>query len=132
MTALSSLIRPEIMRAHRATWYVWAGSEKIRRTAQMRGAWGFDATCSCGQYETRTGGGTRTYVEELMWDHRFAAQSAAGRVADGRPVVAVTGHRAGEHGTQTTTDTPYCLVIFDGDTAETAYRTAELRKEGQS
>lgn len=54
---------------HRITWYVWAGSEKIRRTAKMRGTWGYDATCSCG-WESRTGGALRRYVEDLIWMHK--------------------------------------------------------------
>ena len=35
----------------------------------MRGAWGYDAECSCG-YTTKTGGGVRRYVLELMEDHK--------------------------------------------------------------
>lgn len=50
-------------------WFVYAGEEKIRYTSTMRGAWGYDAVCSCG-YETKTGGGVRRYVLELMEDHK--------------------------------------------------------------
>ena len=71
--ATIGVITPETMRKHRATWYVWAGNEKIRHTAKMRGAWGYDATCSCG-FETHVGGGTRTYIQSLLDDHRLDAQ----------------------------------------------------------
>jgi hypothetical protein len=50
-------------------WFVYAGEEKIRYTSTMRGAWGYDAECSCG-YTTKTGGGVRRYVLELMEDHK--------------------------------------------------------------
>jgi hypothetical protein len=54
---------------HQITWYVWAGSEKIRRTATMRGFWGYDATCSCG-WETRTGGATKRCITDEVWLHK--------------------------------------------------------------
>ena len=50
-------------------WFVYAGEEKIRYTSTMRGRWGYDAECSCG-YETKTGGGVRTWVASLMEDHK--------------------------------------------------------------
>lgn len=56
--------------AHRITWYVWAGSEKLRHTAKMRGTWGWDASCSCG-WETRTGGAVRRYVADEVWLHKL-------------------------------------------------------------
>lgn len=63
---------------HRIAWSVWGygpqGSYKIPHTANMRGTWGWDATCSCG-WETRTGGATRGSVERDVWRHMF-------RVAD--------------------------------------------------
>jgi hypothetical protein len=37
---------------------------------------GYDVTCSCGQFETKTGGATRTYIEDELWSHRFAAQAS--------------------------------------------------------
>lgn len=58
---------------HRMTWYVYAGGERIRRNAQMRGSWGYDVVCSCG-WETRTGGGTRTHIEGEIWMHRWEAE----------------------------------------------------------
>jgi hypothetical protein len=67
------LISDQTMREHRATWWVWAGSEKIRHTAKMRGAWGYDATCSCG-WESHVGGGTKRYIQEVLDDHRWDAQ----------------------------------------------------------
>jgi hypothetical protein len=62
--------KPETMQAHRATWFVYAGDEKIRHNAQMRGQWGYDVTCSCG-WESRTGGGLKRYVSDQLWQHRF-------------------------------------------------------------
>jgi hypothetical protein len=55
---------------HRITWYVWAGSEKIRRTARMRGAWGYDVTCSCG-WQTRTGGAVKRYITDEIYFHKL-------------------------------------------------------------
>jgi hypothetical protein len=54
---------------HRATWWVHAGTGRIRHTAAMRGSWGYDVTCSCG-WDSRTGGGLRRYVAELLGQHR--------------------------------------------------------------
>lgn len=72
----TSLISPEILKAHRATWFVWAGGVKMRRQATMRGFWGYDVTCSCG-FKTRTGGATRRTVEDMLLDHRMDAQGDA-------------------------------------------------------
>lgn len=58
---------------HRITWWVWAGSEKIRRTAKMRGTWGYDVTCSCG-WETRTGGAVRSYIESEVYLHKILSE----------------------------------------------------------
>jgi len=77
MSLATRLLSAETMRAHRARWYVWAGNEKIPHTAQMRGLWGWDATCSCGEWESRTGGATRSAVEEMLLDHRLDAQWGA-------------------------------------------------------
>jgi hypothetical protein len=55
---------------HRIRWYVYAGRERIPRTATMRGAWGCDAVCSCG-WQTNTGGGTRRSVESEVWAHKW-------------------------------------------------------------
>ena len=77
---MSSLIRPETVKAHKATWWVYAGPDRIRRTAQMRGQWGHDVTCSCG-WDSRTGGGTKGYVTEALFDHRYEAQTEADRKA---------------------------------------------------
>lgn len=57
---------------HRIRWYVYTGNgkERIPRTAAMRGPWpGYDVICSCG-WETRTGGGVRSYIEEKIWAHK--------------------------------------------------------------
>jgi hypothetical protein len=59
----------EQRKAHRVTWWVYAGTERTRHTASMRGQWGYDATCSCG-WDSRTGGGVRHYVEECVEDHK--------------------------------------------------------------
>ena len=60
---------------HRAAWWVYAGSERIRHNAIMRGAWGYDVTCSCG-WDSRTGGAVRRYVREQLDDHRRGASNA--------------------------------------------------------
>lgn len=51
-------------------WFVWTCGEKFPKTSNMRGEWGYDAQCSCG-YETRTGGATRTCVQQMINDHKF-------------------------------------------------------------
>lgn len=55
---------------HRIRWYVHSGGELIPRESSMRGAWPFEAKCSCG-WETRTGGAVRSYVAFLIRDHKF-------------------------------------------------------------
>jgi hypothetical protein len=55
-------------------WFVWSAGEKMPRTSSMRGTWGYDAECSCG-YETKTGGGVRTWVADLMEDHKRTAHN---------------------------------------------------------
>jgi hypothetical protein len=57
---------------HRATWWVYAGANRIRHTAQMRGQWDYDVTCSCG-WDSHTGGATRRYIQEKLDDHRAEA-----------------------------------------------------------
>jgi hypothetical protein len=59
----------EMTQTHKITWWVWAGSEKIRRTARMRGTWGYDVTCSCG-WETRTGGAVKRHISDEVWFHK--------------------------------------------------------------
>lgn len=64
---------------HRMRWYVYAGGygqplQRIPHTATMRGQWpGWDAECSCGKWESRTGGGVKSYVERLAREHREEA-----------------------------------------------------------
>lgn len=65
----------ETMKAHRAKWFVYAGSEKTPHSATMRGQWGYDVECSCG-WKTHTGGATKRYVAEELWDHRHAAETS--------------------------------------------------------
>ena len=55
---------------HKITWWVYAGAERIRRTARMRGTWGYDATCSCG-WDSRTGGAVKRYVADKVEDHKL-------------------------------------------------------------
>jgi hypothetical protein len=71
---LNDMLTAETKAAHRARWFVYAGSEKIPYQSTMRGHWpGYDVECSCG-WESRTGGATRTSVEDMLFDHRFSAQ----------------------------------------------------------
>jgi hypothetical protein len=73
----TSLITPETMREHRARWFVYIGNrERIPVQSSMRGRWpgGFDVVCSCGEWESRTGGATRRSVADELWSHRFSAQ----------------------------------------------------------
>jgi hypothetical protein len=79
--SLNSLLRPEILKAHRASWSVWVGDgsaayprERIPYQSTMRGTWGYDVECSCGEFDSKTGGATRNSVEDMLWDHRYAAQ----------------------------------------------------------
>lgn len=54
---------------HRISWFVYAGREKIRHTAGMRGQWGYDVECSCG-WKTTTGGAIKRYVADQVWAHK--------------------------------------------------------------
>jgi hypothetical protein len=60
---------------HVVRWFVYTGNpgqpnERIPRTATMRGRWpGYDAVCSCG-WESHTGGGVRSYIEQKIWEHK--------------------------------------------------------------
>lgn len=85
MTSITqAMISRETLRAHRARWFVYAGgwgtpTEKILHTSTMRGTWaGYDVTCSCG-WESRTGGATRSSVEDDLFMHRLMAQADAGQ-----------------------------------------------------
>jgi hypothetical protein len=81
--SLNSLLTAETMRAHRARWFVYAGGygtplTKIRHQSSMRGHWpGWDVECSCGKWESKTGGATKTSVADALWDHRYSAQAEA-------------------------------------------------------
>ncbi len=59
-----------ILRGHRITWWVYAGRDRIRKTATMRGTWGHDATCACG-WDSHTGGATRGSVERDVRSHKY-------------------------------------------------------------
>lgn len=54
---------------HKITWYVYAGTELIRRQATMRGTWGYEVKCSCGQ-ESHTGGAVLSYLRQRVFDHK--------------------------------------------------------------
>lgn len=77
----TTLITPEILREHHATWWVYTGStdsqtgapERIRRSSKMRGQWpGYDVTCSCG-WDSKTGGATHSSVKYDLWHHRVTS-----------------------------------------------------------
>jgi hypothetical protein len=55
---------------HKIKWFVYAGETLIPRESTMRGEWAHEAKCSCG-WESHTGGGTRTYVQRKVEDHKF-------------------------------------------------------------
>lgn len=59
---------------HRIIWWVYAGSDRIRHSAQMRGRWGYDVTCTCG-WETHTGGAVRRHIRDEVYFHKLFAQS---------------------------------------------------------
>lgn len=63
--------------AHKITWWVYAGGERIRRTANMRGTWGYDATCTCG-WDSRTGGAVKSYVADQVWLHKWSEDQVKG------------------------------------------------------
>ena len=62
--------------SHRISWFVYAGGERIPRTAKMRGQWGYDVECSCGEFKTRTGGATKSYIENEIWLHKFETKES--------------------------------------------------------
>jgi hypothetical protein len=71
--SLTSLLTPETMRAHKASWYVYVDGRRMPRVATMRGRWDYDVVCSCG-WDSGTGGGLKRYVEDKLWNHRWDAQ----------------------------------------------------------
>lgn len=73
MSLSELLLTPETRQRHKATWWVYAGRERIRRTSQMRGTWGHDVTCSCG-WDSKTGGATKRSVERALFEHRWDEQ----------------------------------------------------------
>lgn len=87
---LNYLLTEETKREHRARWHVYTGGidpetgrrERIRWQKTMRGFWpGYDVVCSCGEWESKTGGATRTSVEDALWDHRYEKQCEKDRAA---------------------------------------------------
>jgi hypothetical protein len=65
-----------IIKGHKISWFVYAGSERIPSTKSMRGTWGYDATCECG-WDSKTGGATATAVGRMVNDHKWDVQNAA-------------------------------------------------------
>jgi hypothetical protein len=57
---------------HKIKWFAYAGDKRIPRASTMRGAWGYDAQCSCG-WDSRTGGGVLRHVRELVYIHKITA-----------------------------------------------------------
>lgn len=80
MGSATTLIRPETMKAHRASWFVYSGPygemEPLSSKRRYYGM-GYDVTCSCGRWSSKTGGATRRSVAEDLWQHRYAEQNAA-------------------------------------------------------
>lgn len=57
------------MTAPKIQWYVIPdGGKRMPHTTNMRGRWGWDATCSCG-WDSRTGGATKRSVKRAVADH---------------------------------------------------------------
>jgi hypothetical protein len=68
-------LKPEHRAEHRIRYYVYligadGSKELIPRESTMRGDWPMEAKCSCG-WETRTGGGVRSWIEKQVQDHKF-------------------------------------------------------------
>jgi hypothetical protein len=61
-------------------WLVWSGMEKIPFETSMRGAWGWDVKCSCG-WESRTGGGVRSWLKEMVRNHKLENHNYSYRAA---------------------------------------------------
>jgi hypothetical protein len=59
---------------HRISWFARlepcaeAPDGWLPRQASMRGSWGWDVKCSCGQ-QSRTGGGVQSWVKRLVYFH---------------------------------------------------------------
>lgn len=64
------------IKGHRISWYVYAGGERIKRTAAMRGTWGYDAECECG-WRTTTGGAVQSHVRAEVEFHKWDVQHGA-------------------------------------------------------
>jgi hypothetical protein len=77
---LQYMIRPDTMRAHRVRWYVYSGPygelEPVQSGRTYAGM-GYEAMCSCGAWQSRTGGALRRSVEDAVWDHRYDEQGSA-------------------------------------------------------
>lgn len=57
----------------RIEWFVYAGTDRIRHTARMRGTWAYDAVCTVHGWDSRTGGALRRYVAGEVELHKFEA-----------------------------------------------------------
>jgi hypothetical protein len=51
-------------------WFVWSGGQKMPKTSNMAGNWGYDFECSCG-HKSNSGGAIYSSIKEEVWDHKF-------------------------------------------------------------
>lgn len=56
--------------APRIRWFAVTEGRRIPATKNLRGTWGWDATCSCG-WDSRTGGAVLRYVREQVSLHKL-------------------------------------------------------------
>lgn len=59
-----------VIKGHKISWFVYAGTERIPSQKSMRGTWGYDAVCECG-WDSQTGGATATSVGRMVTDHKW-------------------------------------------------------------
>jgi len=66
---------------HRIRWFarvpesLEAPDGYLPRSRGMRGAWPWDARCSCG-WESRTGGAVESFVRRMVEEHRADVEDA--------------------------------------------------------
>lgn len=114
---------------HVIKWFVYAGGERIPHTSKMRGTWGYDATCSCG-WDSRTGGGLRRWVADLVATHKATCGGGTGRGEARRAylrivryemenAVEVVNEALGIKATVTPTTRGFAVSLTDTDAGET-------------
>lgn len=55
---------------HRIRWWVYVGdADRVRLLDPVRGAHGYDATCSCG-WDSDTGGAMKRHIRKLADAHK--------------------------------------------------------------